>query len=74
MWATLALNGLNMIETQKNIQRKSFAETQINYPTLILVCHNRKTNIKISKLQETALRLIYYDLITFGKLLRDYHR
>ena len=46
-----------MIETQK-ILKKSFAETQIKFRTLIWECHNRKTNIKTSTIQETALRVI----------------
>ena len=50
---------------------KSFVESQFGYSPLIWMFHDRSVNLKINRLQERALRLLYNDdASTFNDLLK----
>ena len=49
---------------------KTFIESQFNYCPLIWMCHSRGLNVRINKLHERALRLVYKEKnLTFEQLL-----
>ena len=48
---------------------KAFVKSQFKYCPLTWMFHGRKTNYKINRLQERALRLIYNDHISSFKEL-----
>ena len=49
---------------------KCFIESQFNYCPLIWMCHSRELNVRINKLHERALRLVYKEKnLTFEQLL-----
>ena len=49
---------------------KTFVFPQFNYRPLVWMCHSRKLNNKINRLQERALRIVYNDKSsTFYQLL-----
>ena len=49
---------------------KTFVFSQFNYCPLVWMCHSRKLNNKINRLQERALRIVYNDKSsTFYQLL-----
>ena len=55
---------------KRRILFKAFFESQFKYCPLVWMFHSRKTNNKINRLHERALRLIYNDYITpFAELL-----
>ena len=55
---------------KKRTVYKAFFESQFKYFPLTWMFHGPKTNYKINRLQERALRLIYNDHISsFEKLL-----
>jgi len=55
---------------KKRIIFKSFVESQFKYSPLIWMFHSRKSNSKINKLHERALRIVYNDYqSTFDELL-----
>ena len=49
---------------EKRVLFKSFFESQFKYCPLVWMFHNRRTNNKINRLHERALRLIYNDYTT----------
>ena len=49
---------------KKRTVYKAFVESQFKYCPLTWMFHSRKTNYKINRLQERALRLIYNDYIS----------
>ena len=52
-----------MILQRKRTLYKAFVESQFKYCPLTWMFHGSKTNYKINRLQEQALRLFYYDHI-----------
>ena len=49
---------------------KTFAFSQFNYCPLVWMCHSKKLNNKINRLQKRALRIVYHDKSpTFYQLL-----
>ena len=55
---------------KKRIIFKSFIESQFKYSPLIWMFYSRKTNSKINRLHERALRIVYSDYnCTFNELL-----
>ena len=59
-----------MNQEKLRILLKTFIESQFNYCPLIWMCHSRKLNLRINKLHERALRLVYKDKnLTFEQLL-----
>ena len=48
---------------------KAFFTSQFSYCTLIWMFHNRNLNNKINRIQELALRLVYYYNLSFSELL-----
>ena len=59
-----------MTQEKLRVLLKSFIESQFNYCPLIWMCHSRELNIRINKLHERALRLVYKEKnLTFEQLL-----
>ena len=59
-----------MTQEKLRILLKSFIESQFNYCPLIWMCHSRGLNVRINKLHERALRLVYKEKnLTFEQLL-----
>ena len=59
-----------MTQEKLRILLKSFIESQFNYCPLIWMCHSRELNVRINKLHERALRLVYKEKnLTFEQLL-----
>ena len=48
---------------------KAFVTSQFSYCTLIWMFHSRNLNNKINRIQERALRLVYYNNLSFSELL-----
>ena len=68
----LALMRVSKYMTQEKLRilLKSFIESQFNYCPLIWMCHSRELNVRINKLHERALRLVYKEKnLTFEQLL-----
>ena len=60
-----------MTISQRRIIMKAFIESQFGYCPLVLMLHSRTLNLRINKIHERALRLVYNDSITtFKELLR----
>ena len=58
-----------MTQEKLRVLLKSFIESQFNYCPLIWMCHSRELNIRINKLHERALRLVYKEKnLTFEQL------
>ena len=54
----------------RKILMNAFFRSQFNYCLLIWMCYNRSLNLKISRLQERCLRIIYSDKkFNFDELL-----
>ena len=67
-----ALNRVSryMTTEKRRILFKSFIESQFAYCPLVWMFHNRDLEIKINKLHERALRIVYnYDNFSFDELL-----
>ena len=62
---------VNFMTLEKHrLVMKTFAFSQFNYCPLAWMCHSRKINNKVNRLQERALRIIYNDKrSTFYQLL-----
>ena len=45
----------------RRLVMKTFVFSQFNYCPLVWMCHSRKLNNKINRLQERALRIVYND-------------
>ena len=55
---------------KRRLVMKTFVFSQFNYCPLVWMCHSRKLNNKINRLQERALRIVYNDKSsTFYQLL-----
>ena len=55
---------------KRRILFKAFIESQFKYCPLVWLFHGRQINVKINKLHERALRIVYNDTITsFEELL-----
>ena len=73
--ANRKINALARIATFININKRrilinSFFRSQFNYSPLIWMCHSRTNTIKINRLHERCLRIIYNDKqSSFIKLL-----
>ena len=69
------LSAISRLTTFMTLQKKRtlykvFVESQFKYCPLTWMFHGHKTNYKINRLEEQALRLIYYDYISsFEELL-----
>ena len=60
-----------MTISQRRITLKAFIESQFGYCPLVSMLHSRTLNLRINKIHERALRLVYNDSIsTFKELLR----
>ena len=52
---------------------KTFIQSQFIYSPVVWMCHNRTLNIKINRLHERALRIVYKNTnLTFQELLEKY--
>ena len=56
------------LDKRRNVM-KAFVTSQFSYCTLIWMFHSRNLNNKINRIQERALRLVYYNNLSFSELL-----
>ena len=74
--ANQKINALSRISKYMSSEKlriimKSFIISQFNYCPLVWMFHNRKTNNRINRLHERALRIVYHDNnLTFDELLK----
>ena len=55
---------------ERRVHFKAFEESEFKYSPIVWIFHIRRTNNKINKLHERALRIVYDDNVsTFDQLL-----